>query len=99
MAAAMIIVGVAAPVLAEAQVSISTTRSNIKSQSIAQEQEACTNITSGAIPGGSVLSQVQSNDCDVVQNQEAENNAAIVDESTNNLDVSSIIILPDILAN
>ena len=83
MAAAMIIVGVTAPVLAEAQESINTTRDNIKRQSIAHEQEACTNIASGAIPGGSVLSQVQSNDCGVTQSQTAANIGTIEDNSRN----------------
>ena len=58
-------------------------RNNEIEQSIEQEQEACTNIAGTFIPGGGVLSQVQSNDCVVVQNQEATNNAAIVDNSEN----------------
>jgi hypothetical protein len=39
-AAAMIIVGVTAPVLAEAQTAVNTTRSNIKATASAQSQDA-----------------------------------------------------------
>jgi hypothetical protein len=58
-------------------------RNNEIEQSIEQDQEACTNIAGTFIPGGGVLSQVQSNDCVAVQNQEATNNAAIEDNSVN----------------
>jgi hypothetical protein len=80
MAATILAAGISiAPFLgAEAQIAIEENgvglvdQSNVE-QTVVQEQnqEACTNIASPAIPGGSVLSQVQSNDCEVDQTQTA----------------------------
>jgi hypothetical protein len=80
MAATILAAGISiAPFLgAEAQIAIKENgvglvdQSNVE-QTIVQEQnqEACTNIASGLIPGGSVLSGVQSNDCEVDQTQTA----------------------------
>ena len=63
---------------AEAQITIEENgvglvyESNVE-QTVVQEQnqEACTNIASGLIPGGPIISQVQSNDCEVDQSQTA----------------------------
>ena len=80
-------------------------RNNEIEQSIEQEQEACTNEADVSVSddddvvdiGGENEAEVeQSNECVVDQSQSATNNAAIVDESTNNLDISSIIIWPDV---
>jgi hypothetical protein len=59
-------------------------QSNVK-QTIeqVQNQEACTDIASPAIPGGSVLSGAQSNDCEVDQTQTA--NAVSSHETTKNI--------------
>src|SRR5918992_5792420 len=79
-------------------------RNNEIEQSISQEQEACTNEAEVSvsdddgidIDGDNSADVEQTNVCDVDQSQSATNNAAIVDESTNNLDISSIINLPDV---
>jgi hypothetical protein len=80
MTATMLAAGMSiAPFLgAEAQIAIEENgvglvdESNVE-QTVVQEQnqEACTNIASPFVPGGSVLSQVQSNDCEVDQSQTA----------------------------
>ena len=81
MAATILAAGISiAPFLgAEAQIAIEENgvglgdQSNVE-QTVVQEQnqEACTNNVSGTfIPGGSVLSGVQSNDCEVDQTQTA----------------------------
>ena len=84
MAATILAAGISiAPFLgAEAQIAIEENgvglvdQSNVE-QTVVQEQnqEACTNsaspVVGGALPGGSVLSQVQSNDCEVDQTQTA----------------------------
>jgi hypothetical protein len=80
MAATILAAGISiAPFLgAEAQIAIEESgvglvdQSNVE-QTVVQEQnqEACTNTASPAIPGGSVLSQVHSNDCEVDQTQTA----------------------------
>ena len=80
MAAAMLAAGISiAPFLgAEAQIAIEENgiglvdQSNVE-QTIVQEQnqEACTNFGPPFVPGGSVLSGVQSNDCEVDQTQTA----------------------------
>jgi hypothetical protein len=74
-------------------------RNNEIEQSIEQEQEACTNEAEVSLSdddffdiGGENEAEVeQSNDCFVIQNQEAENNAAIVDESENSFDIDQIL--------
>ena len=79
-------------------------RNNEIEQSIEQSQEACTNEAEVSlsdedgidIDGDNSADVEQTNVCDVDQSQSATNTAAIVDESTNNLDISSIIILPDV---
>jgi hypothetical protein len=66
-------------------------RNNEIEQSIEQSQEACTNEAEVSLSdddvvdiGGDNEAEVeQSNDCIVVQNQEATNTAVIVDESVN----------------
>ena len=80
MTATMLAAGMSiAPFLgAEAQITIEENgvglvdESNVE-QTVVQEQnqEACTNVASPFVPGGSVLSQVQSNDCEVDQSQTA----------------------------
>lgn len=75
-------------------------RNNEIEQSIEQEQEACTNEAEVSISdddvigiGGENEAEVeQSNDCIVVQNQEATNTAVIVDESVNVPDVCQSLI-------
>jgi hypothetical protein len=112
MAAAMIIVGVTAPVLAEAQVAIDERgrhrvdieRNNEIGQSIEQSQEACTNdadveITDDDVVdiGGENEAEVeQANVCTVTQSQAAANTGAIVDESTNSISVSVSKTLNDL---
>src|SRR5918997_1562547 len=80
-------------------------RNNEIEQSISQEQEACTNEAELSVSddddvvdigGDNSVDVEQTNVCDVDQTQSATNTAAIADESTNNLDISSIIIWPDI---
>ena len=69
-------ISAATPLIAEAQIAIEENgvglvdQSNVE-QTVVQEQnqEACTN--SVFVPGGAVLSQVQSNDCEVDQTQTA----------------------------
>ena len=75
-------ISAATPLIAEAQIAIEENgvglvdQSNVE-QTVVQEQnqEPCTNsaspVVGGALPGGSVLSQVQSNDCEVDQTQTA----------------------------
>jgi hypothetical protein len=75
-------------------------RNNEISQSIEQSQEACTNEAEVEtsddedvvdVGGENSIEQNQANVCTVEQSQSAENNAAIEDNSENNLDVQSII--------
>jgi hypothetical protein len=74
-------------------------RNNEIEQSIEQEQEACTNEAEVSLSdddffdiGGENEAEVeQENFCIVDQNQEATNNAAIVDESENNFDIDQIL--------
>jgi hypothetical protein len=74
-------------------------RNNEIEQSIEQEQEACTNEAEVSLSdddvvdiGGENEAEVeQSNFCLVEQNQEATNNAAIVDESENTFDIDQIL--------
>ncbi len=71
-------ISAATPLVAEAQIAIRENgvglvdQSNVE-QTIVQEQnqEACTNFGPPFVPGGSVLSGVQSNDCEVDQTQTA----------------------------
>jgi hypothetical protein len=108
--AAMILVGISAP-LAAAQDTINITRSNIITQSNAIEQEACTNEQENDAEnqeGGDDQVAVaaggdQSNDCVVVENATASSSAAIIDNSTNdinaslaNLDLEELIALGDL---
>jgi hypothetical protein len=90
MMAAMIIVGVNAPVLAEAQVAIAEKGKPARiDQSIEQSQEACTNDAEVSISDDDVVDIAGENEaeveqvnvCDVTQSQAAGNNAVIVDES------------------
>ena len=80
MTATMLAAGMSiAPFLAaEAQITIEENGVGLvdeinQEQTVVQEQnqEPCTNIASPFVPGGSVLSQVQSNDCEVDQSQTA----------------------------
>jgi hypothetical protein len=80
MTAMMLAAGMSiAPFLAaEAQITIEENGVGLvdeinQEQTVVQEQnqEPCTNIASPFVPGGSVLSQVQSNDCEVDQSQTA----------------------------
>jgi hypothetical protein len=74
-------------------------RNNEIEQSIEQSQEACTNEAEVSLSdddffdiGGENEAEVeQENFCIVDQNQEATNNAAIVDESENNFDIDQIL--------
>ena len=74
----VVTISAATPLIAEAQIAIEENgvglvdQSNVE-QTVVQEQnqEPCTNIASPFVPGGSVLSQVQSNDCEVDQSQTA----------------------------
>ena len=76
-------ISAATSLIAEAQIAIEENgvglvdQSNVE-QTVVQEQnqEACTNTASGPvvgglIPGGPIISQVQSNDCEVDQSQTA----------------------------
>ena len=75
-------ISAATPLIAEAQIAIEENgvglvdQSNVE-QTVVQEQnqEACTNsvrpVLGGALPGGAILSSVQSNDCEVDQTQTA----------------------------
>jgi hypothetical protein len=102
---AMILVGISAPLFAEAE-SINTTRSNIKNPSNVIEQGACTNEQENEAEnedGGDQLAVVaggdQSNDCIVVQNATATNTGAIVDDSDN--DITAVLAdleLDDVIA-
>jgi hypothetical protein len=79
--------------------SVEIERNNEIEQSIEQEQEACTNEAEVSLSdddvvdiGGDNEAEVeQSNDCFVIQNQEAENNAVIEDFSTNDFDIDQIL--------
>jgi hypothetical protein len=79
--------------------SVEIERNNEIEQSIEQEQEACTNEAEVSLSDDDVVDVFgdneaeveQSNDCFVIQNQEAENNAAILDESENNFDIDQIL--------
>ena len=84
------------------EASVEIERNNSIEQSIKQSQEACTNEADVSVSdddvvdiGGENEAEVeQSNDCIVVQSQTASNIAAIVDESTNVVDIDTI--RPDI---
>ena len=81
----------------EAEVEIE--RNNEISQSIKQEQEACTNEAEVEINdddgvdifGDNEVEVGQANVCDVTQAQAAENAAAIVDSSENTFDIQQIL--------
>ena len=80
----------AAPLVAEAQIATIENGVGIVDQSNVeqnieqvQNQEACTNIAAPVVPGGSVLSGVQSHDCEVDQTQTA--NADSRHETTKNI--------------
>ena len=81
----------------EAEVEIE--RNNEISQSIKQEQEACTNEAEVEINdddgvdifGDNEATVGQANVCDVTQAQAAENAAAIVDSSENTFDIQQIL--------
>jgi membrane protein involved in colicin uptake len=81
----------------EAEVEIE--RNNEISQSIEQKQEASTNEAEAEIDdddfvdlfGENEIEQNQANVCDVTQSQAAQNNAAIVDFSTNTFDINQIL--------
>jgi hypothetical protein len=74
-------------------------RNNSIEQSIEQSQEACTNEAEVEtsdddgfdIGGDNSVEVFQGNECDVTQSQEATNEAAIVDESTNDISVDQIL--------
>jgi hypothetical protein len=74
-------------------------RNNEIEQSIDQEQEACTNEAEVSLSdddffdiGGENEAEVeQENFCIVDQNQEATNNAAIIDDSENSFDIDQIL--------
>jgi len=76
-------------------------RNNEIEQSNEQSQEVCTNEAEVSVSdddvigiGGENEAEVeQSNDCIVVQNQEAENNAAILDLSENTFDITEGLCL------
>ena len=96
MMTAIMIIGVvgisvaAAPLVAEAQIATIengvgiVVQSNVE-QNIeqVQNQEACTNLAAPFVPGGSVLSGAQSNDCEADQTQTA--NAVSSHETTKNI--------------
>jgi hypothetical protein len=69
------------------RVDVEIERNNEIEQSIEQEQEACTNELEGELSG----EVEQFNFCDVDQTQTATNEAAIVDESDNDVDLESIL--------
>jgi hypothetical protein len=79
--------------------SVDIERNNSIRQSIDQEQEACTNEADVAIndndyvdiAGENEAEVDQENDCIVVQDQDAENNAAILDLSDNDFDIEQIL--------
>jgi hypothetical protein len=71
-------------------------RNNEIEQSIEQEQEACTNEADVSVSddddvigigGENEVEVEQSNECEVTQSQSASNNAVIVDESTNIVEI------------
>jgi hypothetical protein len=78
-------------------------RNNEIEQSIEQSQEACTNEAEVSvsdddeidIAGENEAEVEQSNDCFVIQNQEAENNAAILDASENVFDITTTVVSDD----
>jgi hypothetical protein len=83
-------VAATAPLVAEAQIATIENGVGIVDQSNVeqnieqvQNQEACTNIAAPFVPGGSVLSGAQSNDCEVDQTQTA--NAVSSHETTKNI--------------
>ncbi len=102
--------GVAAPMTTAAYAqdvqAVVIERNNEIDQDIEQEQEACTNeVEVEADEEGKGDQKVkvdadQSNDCIVFQEQNAENNAAIVDESLNAIIAANVDIdvLTDLLA-
>ena len=99
---AMIGVGLTAatPMAAAQQASeVEVERNNEIDQSIKQKQEACTNEAEVElsdddyvdIVGDNEAEAEQFNFCDITQSQAASNEAAIVDESDNTVDLESIL--------
>jgi hypothetical protein len=83
-------ISAATPLVAEAQIAITENgvglvdQSNVEQNNVqVQNQEACTNSVAPFVPGGSVLSGVESNDCEVDQTQTA--NAVSSHETTKNI--------------
>jgi len=80
------VVGLPATAFAD-RVDVEIERNNEIDQEIGQEQEACTNELEGELSGEAE----QFNFCDITQSQAASNEAAIVDESDNDVDLESIL--------
>jgi hypothetical protein len=99
---AMIGVGLTAatPMAAAQQVSeVEVERNNELDQNLQQKQEACTNEAEGEVSDDDVVDIVGDNEaeaeqfnfCDITQTQAGSNEAAIIDESDNTVDLESVL--------